>query len=273
MVEQNQQIGVNVPEGAMLYDNIVVDSNRQGKEEKINTWFSTIFDFASEESHILFKGRTVGNTGLYATNLKLTDKNQNPFWCISPGILFKGPGVRVLTEQTSPGVSIGSLNRTNLFLSEYWEMHLPRECSVQVKIGDDIYLEGPAINFPACYGPYYMGGAAMHMQAPAAISDGEHGFAHFAYVPGTPNLKDRRRFRIPFGIPKDETIEMKILVSKDARNTLKKWAASAQGVYPKIPIPKEDAAINQHTLVPARFSIEGSLLGVREVQPRGSLRR
>jgi hypothetical protein len=260
----------NVPEGAMIYDAICVDSNRQGKESQISTWFSTLSAFAEEESHILFKGRTVGNVGLQYTNLKIQDKNQNPFWAMSPGIIFKGPGVRILAEDTSPGIDIGLLIRTNLFLSEYWEMHMPRECAVQVKVGDDIYLEGPAIDFPACYGPYYVGGAALQMSAPPATEEGEHGFANFAYVPGVPNLKDRRRFRIPFGIPKDETLEMKIIVSKDARQTLKSVLA---GRYPKIPIPRENAAVNVHNKIPARFSIEGSILGVRELQQRGELRR
>jgi hypothetical protein len=262
----------NVPEGAMLYDGICIDSNRQGKEAQITTWFSTMAAFAEEESHLLFKGRTVGNVGVYYTNQKLTDKNQNPFWAISPGVLFKGPGVRVLSEETSPGIRVGSISRTNLFLSEYWEMQMPRECAVQIKVGDDIYLEGPAINFPACYGPYYMGGASLHMPAPPIDQADEIAFANFAYVPGVPNLKDRRRFRIPFGIPKDETLEMRIIVSRDARNMLKS-ILSGGARFPKIPIPKEDEAQSIHTMIPARFAIEGSILGVRELQPRGMLRR
>jgi hypothetical protein len=259
----------NIPEGSFLYDNIVIDGDRSGKERTVSSWFSRMEDFAEHETHTLFKGRTVGLVGLTNTNMKIADKNANPFYAFSPGICFNGPGINILEDSgRSRGmISLDTLTSPNLELADFWQLRLPRMCGLQIKIGQYIVAEGPAENFPACYGPYYEAGYTANT-IQQTEEEGNEAASNFAFVSGDANLQSRRQFIVPEGIPKDEAIEMILIVSREAREILKRIASP----YTSIPIQAANEEDGIHTLIPARFSIEGSFLGVREVQKRGELR-
>ena len=269
----DRQEFTDVLECEIKHDRIVIDRERTGKEANVSTFFDTFADFAAQDKHSLFKGRTVGTVGLSNTNQRMSDKNQLPFFAVSPGIRFCGPGIGITQEQESrPRVVLESLNRPDLRTSHFFQVELPRLCAIELKIGQDVIAEGPAQNFPACLGAYYADGFNVSNSFQRAENTDpaakpiNTAFFNFAYVPGHPNIQNRRVFQSPIGIPKDEIIEMVLVLSREAREYLKQLPPVS------IPLAADGEPEDQYNMVPARFMVEGTFVGARSVQKRGELR-
>jgi hypothetical protein len=263
----------DVLECEIKFDRIVIDPDRNGKEANESTFFDNFQEFAAQDKHSLFKGRTVGTVGLSNTNQRMSDKNQLPFYAVSPGIRFCGPGIGITQElRSQPRVKLASLTDPNLRTVHFWEVELLRMCAIELKVGQDIIAEGPAQNFPACLGAYYADGFNVCDGIPRAenIDDASMGentaFFNFGYVTGHPNIQNRRVFQTPIGIPKDEIIEMVLVLSREAREYLNQLRPVA------IPLTAHGEAVGKYNMIPARFTVEGTFVGARSVQKRGELR-
>jgi len=229
-----------------------------GSEDQIPGWFQTFAAFGNRQEHGLFKTRTESMAGLPYCNQQVSDRTDFAFHAYSLGISFWAPPSQdLLVESGSPDVLYPSQINT------FWMGDLPNSTAVEFRVGSDVILTEKCLGIPPGYGP---SGGGYALGVDQTYWAGPCGFQYTSQ--GVPIVTNRFDFTTdgkasPVAIPKNATIEAKLMLSEWARNAL----ATLVG-------PGVMYAQNSNTdsiYFPSRYGITASLYGIREVQQRGQL--
>lgn len=256
----------NVQEAWTLYDTLFVTDKYYGTENSSLGWYNTFVAFSQQAKHSFFNLRTEATAGLAYCNKQVADTMDYVFYLYSIGVSFFSPGIRTLGKLDGQG-AWETYDSTS---AHYWEVDLPRHCSISFKVQQDTIVELPCFGAPPGYGPVGGGASFEHTQIGYATPNGlsndcSQPVMNASVTSGVPVLSNRYKFEKPIGIPRTATIEAVVDVSELARNTL----AQLEPMY----YPLRTNNSEQYNSVAARYGIQVSLLGKREVQQRGSYHR
>lgn len=263
----------NVAEAWSVYDTMILCPTFYGQESSVQGWFQTFVAFSQEERHSFFKSRTEANASQAYCNKQTADSMDFAMEVYSLGCAFFAPGVRTLMATTDADPTYQTINSQ---IAHWWEVELPRHCSVEFKVQQDTILELPAMAAAPGYGPVG-GGASFEHERSGRVSP--QGVFNPDYLPvmnmavtqGVPTPKNRWPFPKPIQIPRTATIEAIVTVSQYARDYLSNFAnLNPQYVFGGISGAPADPP---YTNFPARFGIQVSLLGKRLVQQRAQYHR
>jgi hypothetical protein len=273
MNPQQQQFAPNVAEPWVLYDSIVIcdEDGMYGSESTTPGFFTNFATFAAQESHTFFKTRTEGMVGLEYTNMQSADSMDFAFECYSFGCAIISPGVRV-----SGIVSEGVISGLNTGALHWFETELPRHCSVQLKINQDILCELPAMQCSPGYG-MSGGGASFAHNAYEVANNDYLPVLNFAMSQGVPTMKNRWQFTKrdeqtgeivpnPVKIPRTASVEVILIISEYARTILKTIGGPLNYLFHN---PDGTAIVT----FPQRCLLQASLAGKRLVQQRAQYHR
>lgn len=267
MFSQEQDImAPNVAEGASYYDSIVICSQLYGGEANVPGWFTTFPAFGGQERHSFFNVRNEASAHLAYTNKQTIDSLDFGFEAYSFGCGFWGPGVRVLHADTAETTSGEFLNTQ---IAHFWEVELPRYCSIEFKVQQDTILELPAMAASPGYGPSGGGASFDHPQVFRIPANGTtnpdyHPLMNMAVTQGVPSIKNRFAFKKPIQIPRTANIEAILTISPHGREMLKNLV-TLNPLYIFGGISDDPP----YETFPARFGVTVSLIGKRLVQSRG----
>lgn len=255
---------MNVQESWPLYDTLFVTSTYFGQENDSLNWYNTMLAFSQQERHSFFNQRTEGTAGLQYTNKQSADTLDFAYHAYSIGVSFFSPGVRTLGNLNIAGDDWETIDST---LAHFWEVELPRHCALSLRVQQDIVIELPCFAAPPGYGPCGGGSAFEHEQVGRIQPNGTT--PNGAYWPvmnasvtsGVPIIQNRFKFNKAIEIPRTATIEGILTVSEIARATLAQMQTQNYILNPE---EETDNPVSH----PARFGIQVSLLGKREVQQR-----
>lgn len=252
----------NVLESSPLYDSIIVcsEDGMHGNEPQIPGWFQTFAAFGGRQEHGMFKTRTEAIAGLPYCNQQVSDRTDFAFRAFSLGISFWAPPVMdLIVEDLEPDVLYPRQ------MNAFWQSELPNSCAVEFRVGSDIILTEKCFGLPPGYGPSG-GGSGLGVDqtfwaGPCMVSYTSQGI---------PTLSNRFDFTIggrggPVKIPRNHTIEAKIMLSEWARDAL------ALLTGPNTMYFQTDVVNASPLYYPTRYGITASLYGIREVQQRGQL--
>ena len=270
---------INVEEMWPIYDTLIVSSEMYGKESNADGWFTSFVDMGQEAEHSFFMGRTQANTDLAYTNKLQAESLDFAYQAYSIGCAFFAPSTRGLWS-FAPGARLTTPSKSFSQIAHWWEVELPRHCSVQLKVQTDIVAEVPAMACSPGYGPAGGGMSFEHEIPFRDLTEGSENpdylpVANMAVTQGEPDLRNRLNLVVPsdeggwepIGIGRTNTVEIVVKVSQFARNVLKNMI----GVTPSYLIGGVNGApVDPAGYVswPARFGIQPSLLGKRMVQQR-----
>lgn len=254
----------NVGEAWTLYDTVFVTSRYYGQESDSLGWYTSFLAFSQRETHSFFNKRTEATAGLQYCNKQSADSMDYVFHAYSIGLSFFGPGVR-------PGGNSEQDNWTIYDSSapHFWEVDLPRHCSISLRVQQDVILELPAFGAPPGYGPCGGGGSYAHDQIgmipPNGATNAQYDpVLNASVTSGVPHLQNRYKFDKPISIPRTSTIEAWVTVSEIGRDILSGMSLSNYML-------KNTAG--EYTAFPQRYGMQVTLMGKREVQQRGALHR
>lgn len=256
----------NVKEAWPIYDTLIISPVFYGAESQNRGWFTSVAQFAAQPTHSFFKARTEASAGLCYCNKQSADSMDFAYKANTVGVAFFAPGVRPLSQGPS---GLGDVDSLNTQTAHWWETVLPRHCSLELKVQQDIVLELPSLAASPGYGPQG-GGASFEHEQVGYIAPNGSGNADYlpvmnmAVTQGVPQIVNRWSLgREPLGIPRTATIEAIIRLSEIAQYELQQL--TQQYYYFKLP----EGGGPGRTQFPARFGIQVSLLGHRLVQQRG----
>lgn len=255
---------LNVAEGYPLYDTVVVCSELYGKEKSIPGWFTTFVDFADNERHTFFKGRTIGNSHLAYTNLDSADNVDFVYTMVSLGVRFIAPvcpdGINSTLESPT------YLNENSI---PWWLWDLPKHCGFDFRVQQDIIVENSCIAMPPGYGP--RGGGGSQPEEFGATTDAPNTQAWRVTTGnnGEPVIDCRFPFPNPIKIPRNASIEANIYPSRYARYIMGQMDGPRDVVLLTEGQAQTPAAVTDYYDYPNRFAIQVSAFGYREVQQRG----
>lgn len=266
----------NVQESWPLYDTLCVCSEFFGQESSIDGWFGNFVNFGQQERHSFFKSRTEANASLAYCNKQTVDSMDFAFEAYSIGAAFWAPGSAALTEgevQTRLGLPSSFYTQ----IGHWWQVELPRHCSLEFKVQQDTVAELPAMAASPGYGPTGGGASFEHEEPYRNLTEGQenpdyHPVMNMAVTQGVPEPKNRWPFPDPIKIPRTANIEAIIEVSALARSYL----TNLVGVQPYYQFGGVDGAPTDpagYVHFPARFGITVSLYGKRLVQQRAQYHR
>jgi hypothetical protein len=269
---------MNVREPWELHDTLAICQNLYGSEPAAG-FFTTFGAFAANERHLFFKLRSIGNVHMSYNNQSAVDRADFVFHAFSIGVRFFAPCTPILVDGTSPGAG-------NVVIPapyQAWWLHtLPRHCGFEFSVGQDVKLSANSLMAAPGYGPDV-----------SAIGAGVDGHAIIDYEEGSFVYQDpvipeiiwsgtqgvpQKQFRFQFGdarnpspiaIPRGEIIEARILLSQYAQRVLQQFSEADPQSY----VLQQDMGEPAQGWItfPARFGIQVSLYGMREVQQRGQL--
>lgn len=259
----------NVRESWPYYDTLIVSRELYGSEIGLGGFFTSFAAFVQRQDHSLFKVRSEALAGLPYNNQQTQDRLEFAFHAFSIGISFFAPSFSPHELPDSPGPPYYN----DQTMASFWCLDLPRHVGVEFRIGNDVKLTGTCFRLPPGYGPSG-GGLAQSVEDRAALVDTlslvQRNQLVVAMNQGDANISNRFIFRPPLGIPRTETIEVRIYVSDIARRILDNLYGPGFMYVPQyVHAPNGTQFSNKE--VPCRFGIQASLWGVREVQQRGSL--
>jgi len=249
----------NIPESWPIYDTITICRDLYGQESGQPGFFPSFAAFAQRSDHSLFKMRSEALAGLPYNNQASQDRVDFAFHAFSIGLAFYGP------SWANEGIAESTEN--DAIVSAFWQMDLPRYIGVEFRIGPDVKLSGTCMRLPPGYGPRASGIAhgidtvQENVLAPQCI-----------VVPtqGEASIGNRFRFKPPVDLPRNETIEVKLYLSDVARYVLNQLAGPGYITWPTQFAGAEVPEFVTATKA-ARYGIQASLWGIREVQQRGEL--
>lgn len=246
----------NVLESSPIYDSIVVchGDGMYGSESEIPGWFNTFALFGQRQEHGLFKTRTEAIAGLPYNNQQVSDRTDFAFRAYSIGISFWGP----------PGWDCqfdGSGTITDVWQSNsFWMADLPNASGIEFRVGQDVILAEKCLGVPPGYGASGNGFAmgnnlTLDWLGPCAYTYASQ---------GVPHITNRFDFIQPVAIPRNATIECKLMLSEYVRNALAVVPGPGAMYFANSAAPEDG-------FFKARYGITASLYGIREVQQRGAL--
>jgi hypothetical protein len=261
---------LNVAEAWPVYDTVLVCPQFFGQEQNVGGWFQTFATFAGQERHSFFNVRTEATSDLAYCNKQTADTMDFAMEVYSFGCSFFSPGVRALGNDA--GEETFWWNNINSQLAHWWEVELPRHCSIEFKVQQDTIIELPCMAASPGYGPVGSGASFDHPLVGRVTPNGENNgdyqpVMNMSVTQGVPTPKNRWPFPDPIGIPRTSTIEAIISVSEVARLYLSQMAGVNLN-YVFGGIDGTSAGGPGYTLFPARFGIQVSLYGKRMVQQR-----
>lgn len=261
----------NVAEAWSLYDTLIVSPTWYGQEDSVQGWFANFPAFSQQERHSFFKSRTEANASLAYCNKNTADTMDFAMEVYSMGCAFFAPGVRALMANTDPDPAYEFINSQ---IAHWWEVELPRHCSIEFKVQQDVVLELPAMACSPGYGPVG-GGASFEHEAvtrnPDPVNADYLPTMNMAVTQGVPTPKNRWPFPKPIQVPRTATIEAILTVSEYGRDYMANLTGlNPQYVFGGIPGAPQDP---DYTIFPARFGVQVSLLGKRLVQQRAQYHR
>lgn len=266
----------NVAESWPIYDTVVMCPQMFGPESSVRGWFTSFPQFAAQVSHSFLNQRTESVASLAYCNKQTADSMDFPYELRSIGVAFIAPSTRVLSHADAAGVT--GLQIMNTQIAHWWETELPRHCSLELKVQQDVVLELPALVASPGYGPSGGGMSFEHEQPCRFLPNGSVNpdympVANMAVTQGVPSIQNRWDVLVedpasgkmrPIGIPRTGTVEAIIRVSEIAR-----WNLARLSFAPYYIFGGDDAADPQNYYhFPARFMIQVSLHGKRAVQQR-----
>lgn len=249
---------LNVQESWPIYDTLIVCPSLYGPEASVPGWFTTFAAMSARQDHSLFKTRSEANAGLYYNNQQSQDRTDFAFKAFSLGLRFFAPANRV-------EFAVGSGSPAPLppwdQSAHFWTVDLPRHVGVELRIGQDIKLQSTGYRLPSGYG-VAASGAAYGSEGLSAVQKE----FNFHVSQGVPDISNRFVFRPPIGIPRNETIEVRLLLSDYARYVLSNMPGPGE-MFEAIAVGEGYTYFKNA----ARYGIQASLWGIREVQQRGQL--
>lgn len=266
----------NVAEAWPIYDTLVVCPEFFGTEDQNRGWFTSFPAFSAQDRHSFFNIRTEATAGLAYCNKQQTDSMDFAYEIYSIGCAFIAPGVRTL----GPGPrGDNNVSVMNTMFAHWWETVLPRHCSVELKVQQDIIMEMPAMALPPGYGPTGSGAAFAHDDCVRGIPNGGGidqedywPLMNFAVTQGTPTLKNRwplvnkKDPGKPIGVPRTGQVEVVLRISEWGRWNLERMGLNPHYIFTGVG-GESGPSRNQF---PARFMIQVSLMGKRLVQQRAN---
>lgn len=261
---------MNVAEAWPVYDTVLLSPTFFGQEQNVQGWFTSFQTFANQERHSFFNVRTEATTDLAYCNKQTADTMDFAMEIYSFGCAFFSPGVRALANDQSD--EFQWWQNINSQLAHWWEVEMPRHCSVEFKVQQDTIIELPCMAASPGYGPSGGGASFAHDLVGRAAGQGTQNadyqpVLNMSVTQGVPTPKNRWPFPSPIGVPRTSTIEAIVTVSEYARLYLSGMA----GVLPNYVFGGIDGTVSTgpgYTLFPARFGIQVSLYGKRMVQQR-----
>lgn len=251
---------MNVSESWPLYDTIIVCSELIGAEANASGWFTSFAQFAARQDHSLFKTRSEASAGLMYCNQQSQDRTDFAYRAMSLGLRFFAPA----DLQEYPPDNFYSTHPGMQLNSAFWRFDLPHHVGVEFRVGQDVKLASTAYRCPAGYGTIGTG-ATMGADSQQVYGELNKNLV-FAGGQGVPDVSNRFVFKPDIAIPRNETIEVKLLLSDYARRVLA--AMTGPGNITSNYWFGEGFTNHEY---PARYGIQCSLWGVREVQQRGQL--
>lgn len=272
--DQNQSPLMNVGESFCLYDTMVVSDQFVGSEANVRGWFRDFPTMGQQERHTFFKDRTEALASLAYCNKQTSDLLDFAFEAYSVGVQFRAPTIRNLGDRSATRY-IDTFNWSTQ-VGHFWEVELPRHCSIEFKIQQDSVLELPCMAASPGYGPVGGGCSFAHDQIseiPGQNGSPLAGFykpvMHAAITQGVPQLSNRFAFKEPKQIPRNAPIECIVTVSEVGRWMLQNlpgwWYYKFNDATHPTPA---NPGLNYRDF-PSRFMIQVSLFGRRLVQQRG----
>lgn len=165
---------MNVSEIYPLYDSVVISQALWGNEARVKGWFGgsantpwarPFEEFGDTPEHLFFKERTEGSSDLAYCNVQSGETMDFAYRCYSVGVRFWGPpsafevapridhdGDGMLpwgTELAGTGDDPYSLISV---WGHQWKAEIPRHCSFEFKVEQDVIVEGPCMSFPPGHG-------------------------------------------------------------------------------------------------------------------------
>lgn len=180
---------MNVSEIYPLYDSVIVSQRLHGNESRVKGWFGghagnpwarPLEEFGDTPEHLFFKDRTEGNSDLAYCNAQSAETMDFAYRCYSVGVRFWGP---VSAFEVSPridhngagmlpwgtAVTDDPYSLQSVF-SQWWKAEFPRHCSFELKIEQDVIVEGPCMSFPPGHG-FTGGGSAWSAPLTPGVTD------------------------------------------------------------------------------------------------------
>jgi hypothetical protein len=256
----------NVREPWEEHDTIVVCHSLFGSEAQAG-YFTTFVGFGQQMSHLFFKRRSEGNVHRAYCNKQGEDRTDYVFRLFQVGLLFIAPPTPLDGQWTGAA----GPNPIQDYLPSFWTQDLPRHCSASLSVGQDTNLVLNAMMMSPGYGPQ-SSGAAFGFDGPISTRSHSPEFMWTA-CQGSPEPQCRYWVAgdpekpVPLDIPRNEIVEIKLELSEFARGIL----TSVAGPGNLLP-GHNDVTPTFSYVFDARYAIQASLWGYREVQQRGQLR-
>lgn len=272
---------MNVLEAATVYDTLCVCQSMYGAENQADGWFNTMADFGNWQDHLFFKNRSEANVGLAYSNMQSADRIDYAFHAFSVGARFFAPP-SLVEWPASDAEDSWTLNTLKMF----WEQELPNHVSFTLRIGQDDQIDLAGMLMPPGYGPQGAG-ASLGLDDAGLVTGGttqdifSQAQSIFVGTQGVPDISNRyslvteiedpetgELIRRPLEIPRNETIEIRMKLSEYAQTRLRSIAGPGYLHFPTWAWA-EEFWVKSYTAFAARYGIQVSLYGVREVQQRG----
>ena len=266
----------NVREAAAIYDTLVVSPVWYGSEAKVKGWYEDFPAMAAQERHIFFKDRTEASASLAYCNKQSADVLDFAFKATSIGVAFIAPGVRAIGDRSA---GTGEEFNWATQVGHFFETVLPRHCSMEFKIQQDVVLELPCMAASPGYGPVGSGAAFQHQvvgldEVAVPPNPDYMPVMNMSVTQGVPRLDNRFSFPTVKDIPRTATIEVTVKLSEIARNYLANLPGDWYYKLGGDPLrPRAINGYNNYNEMPARFLIQVSLFGTRLVQQRAQYHR
>jgi hypothetical protein len=250
---------MNVVEPYPLYDTVIVSKSLYGKEQGLVGWYTTFSDFAADGKHTFFKSRTAGSSHLAYCNMDSADQIDFVYKCFSIGVRFFAP---VMPDSQLIDDIPANYNEN---IQTFWMFDLAKHIGFDFRVQQDVIVENTCIAMPPGYGPRGGGGVVSTPTGnpPATNSDP---WKVVVGSNGEPVVDNRFDFESPLAIPRNSSIEANLYLSPYARHVL------TQSMGPElntIPAASSAEPPMEYISYPARYGVQVSLFGYREVQQRG----
>lgn len=261
---------LNVAEAWDIHDTVLISPVFYGQESNVPGWFTDFVLFAGQERHSFFNARTEAISDLAYCNKQTADTMDFAMEIYSFGCAFFAPGVRALA--TDDTYATPFWQNINSQIAHFWEVEMPRHCSVEFKVQQDTVLELPCMAASPGYGPSGGGASFEHEDVSRKLVNGT-GNADYqptlnmSVTQGVPMPKNRWPFPKPIAVPRTGNIEAVVTVSQFAREYMRGLVGLAPH-YVFGGIDGTEVGVTGYTLFPTRFGIQVSLLGKRMVQQR-----
>jgi hypothetical protein len=244
---------LNAWEGYPLYDTVLIGEG-MGDKSNLNG-YNTFKELAQEDEIPFFTSRNRSGAGIPYCNLDAADQVSYAFLAYSIGVEFTTPAIQDATEDES-GVAPPTQYNYLAFGNE-----LLKHASLQFQVGQDEKLLSNVLGTPGGGG---ITGFSQVGNRSAAGNVYEGTYAQ--YSNGTPDIRNRFKFKKPVRIPRNRNISAIISFSTYARGLLDMLSGPG-----RILINNSTLATNfEDSTIPAVCTMRVSLIGRREVQQRNN---